>query len=100
MLILHVVSCITVLWMCVLKTWYVSTTVCAKRWITNTLPLRHNSEHFIKNQNIILEKPTDGLKYGEHQLDDIWRWVWWDQVNGHGICKTHYIEKSKKSPLP
>jgi hypothetical protein len=35
------------------------------------LQLRHNSEYFVKHQNIILEKPTDGLKYGEHQLDDI-----------------------------
>jgi hypothetical protein len=25
--------------------------------------------------NILLAKPTDGLKYGEHQLEDIWRWV-------------------------
>jgi hypothetical protein len=84
MLILHVVSCITVLWMCVLRTRYISTIVCAKWWIASMLLLRHNSEYFVKNQNIILEKPTDGLKYGEHQLDDIWRWVCQDQVNGHG----------------
>jgi hypothetical protein len=64
------------------------------------LPLRHNSEYFVKYQNIILEKPMDGLKYGEHQLEDIWRWVCWEQVNGHGSCKTHYIEKSKKPSLP
>jgi hypothetical protein len=25
----------------------------------------------------------DGLKYGEHQLDNIWRWVCWSQVYGH-----------------
>jgi hypothetical protein len=64
------------------------------------LPLRHNSEYFVKHQNIILEKPTDGLKYRERQLEDIWRWVCQDQVNGHGSCKTHYIEKSKKPALP
>jgi hypothetical protein len=40
--------------------------------------------------------PTDSLKYGEHQLDDIWRWVFWSQVYGHDSCKTHYIEESKK----
>jgi hypothetical protein len=64
------------------------------------LPLRHNSEYFDMYQNIILEKPLDGLKYGEHQVEDIWRWVCWDQVNGHGSCKTHYIEKSEKPALP
>ncbi len=42
----------------------------------------------------------DGLKYGECQLEDIWRWVCWDQVNGHGSCKIHYTEKSKKPALP
>jgi hypothetical protein len=42
----------------------------------------------------------DGLKYGEHQLDDIWRCVSQSKVYGHGSCKTHYIEKSKKSALP
>jgi hypothetical protein len=59
------------------------------------LPLRHNSEYFVKYQNIILEKLTDGLKYEELQLDDIWRWVCQDQVNGHSSFKTHYIEKSE-----
>jgi hypothetical protein len=74
--------------------------VCVKRGIADTLPLRHNSEYFIKYQYIILEKAMDGLKYGERQFDDIWRWVCWDQVNGHGSCKTYYIEKSKKHALP
>jgi hypothetical protein len=64
------------------------------------LPLRHNSEYFVKYQNIILEKPTNSLKYGERQLEDIWRWVCQDQVNEHGSCKTHYKEKSKKPALP
>jgi hypothetical protein len=53
----------------------------------------------ISNKEVILEKPTDRLKYEEHQLDDIWRWVCQDQVNGHGSCKTHYIEKIKKQGL-
>jgi hypothetical protein len=35
------------------------------------LPLRHNGGYFVKYQNILLENPTDGLKYQEHQLDDI-----------------------------
>jgi hypothetical protein len=30
-------------------------------------------EYFVKYQDIPLAKPTDGLKYGEHQLDDTWR---------------------------
>jgi hypothetical protein len=37
----------------------------------------------------------DGLKYGEPHLEDIWRWVCWDHVNGHASCKTYYIEKSE-----
>jgi hypothetical protein len=45
-------------------------------------------------------KPTDGLKYGEHQLEDIWRWVCWSQVYGHYSCTIHNIEKSKKPALP
>ncbi len=65
-----------------------------------TLPLRHKEEYFVKYQDIALAKPTNGLKYGERQLDDIWRWVYWSQVYGHGSCKTHYIEKSKKPALP
>ncbi len=65
-----------------------------------TLPLRHKEEYFFKYQDTPLGKPTDGLKYGEHQLDDIWRWVCWSQVYGHDSCKTHYREKSKKPALP
>ncbi len=42
----------------------------------------------------------DSLKYGECQLEDIWRWVCWSQVYEHDSCKTHYIEKSKKLALP
>ncbi len=64
-------SCITVLWMCVQRTRYVSTYLCMKQWIASTLPSRHNGEYSVKCQNNILEKPMDGLKYGEHQLDDI-----------------------------
>jgi hypothetical protein len=64
------------------------------------LPLRHNSEYCIKYQNIMLEKPTDWLKHGKRQLSNIWRRVCRHQVNGHGSCKTHYIEKSKKFALP
>jgi hypothetical protein len=64
------------------------------------LLLKHNREYFIKYQNIILANLMDGLKYREHQLDDIWRGVCQDQVNGHGSFKTHYIEKSKRPVLP
>jgi hypothetical protein len=64
------------------------------------LPLRHKEEYFVKYQDIPLAKPMDGLKYGERQLDDIWRLVCWSQVYGHGSCKTHYIEKSMKPALP
>jgi hypothetical protein len=40
------------------------------------LPLRNKEEYFVKYQDIpLLAKPTDGLKYGEDQLDDFWRWV-------------------------
>jgi hypothetical protein len=42
----------------------------------------------------------DSLKYGERQLDDIWRWVCWSQVYGHNSDTIHYIEKSKKPVLP
>jgi hypothetical protein len=42
--------------------------------------LRHKEDYFFKYQDIPFEKPTDGLKYGEHQLDNIWRWVCWSQV--------------------
>ncbi len=93
----RVVSCITVLWMCVWRTNYVSTIAYAKQQIAGTLLLRHNSEYFIKYRNIILEKPTGGLKYRERQLDDICRWVCRDQVNGHDGCKTHYIEKARNT---
>ncbi len=41
----------------------------------------------------------DGLKYGERQLEDIWRWVCWSQVYGRDSGKAHYIEKSKKPTL-
>jgi hypothetical protein len=44
--------------------------------------------------------PTDGVKYGERQLEDIWRWVCWSQVYGHNSGTTHYIEKSTKPTLP
>jgi hypothetical protein len=43
-----VVSCITVLWMCVWRTGYVSTIVCAKLLIACTLPLRHNRKYSVK----------------------------------------------------
>jgi hypothetical protein len=64
------------------------------------LPLRHNGGYFVKYQNILLANPTDGLKYGERQLDDIWRWVCWSQVYEHDSGTTHYIEKSEKPTLP
>ncbi len=65
-----------------------------------TLPLRHKKEYFIKYRDIPLVKPTDGLKYGKHQLDDIWTWVCWSQVYGHDGDTIHYIERSKKPALP
>ncbi len=74
--------------------------MCVRRYIVFTLPLRHNREYFVKYQNILLANPMDGLKYGEHQLEDIWRWVCWSQVYGQDSCKTHYIEESKKPALP
>ncbi len=46
-----------------------------KRWIACMLPLRHNKEYYVKYQNVLLANPTNGLKYGEHQLEDIWKWV-------------------------
>ncbi len=55
------------------------------------LLLSHKEEYLIKYQDIPLAKTMDGLKYGECQLDDIWRWVCWSQVYGHS-CKTQYIE--------
>jgi hypothetical protein len=82
------------------QTGYVSTIVCARRQRVYTLPLRHKEEYFVKYQDIPLAKPSDGLKYGEHQLDNIWIWVCWSQVYGHDGCKTHYIAKSKKHALP
>jgi hypothetical protein len=60
------------------------------------LPLRHKEEYFVKYQDIPLAKSMDGLKYGECQLDNIWRWVCFSQVYGHNSGTTHYIEKSKK----
>jgi hypothetical protein len=65
-----------------------------------TLPLRHKEEYFVKYQDIPLAKPMDGLKYGEHQLESIWRWVCWSQVYGHNGDAIHYIEKGKKPALP
>jgi hypothetical protein len=65
-----------------------------------TLPLRHDEGYFVKYQNITLAKPTDGLKHGEHQLDDIWSWVCQSQVYGDNSDMIHYIEKSKKPALP
>ncbi len=52
------------------------------------LPLRNNREYFVKYQNILIVNPTGGLKYGERQLEDIWRWVCRSQVYGHNRCKT------------
>jgi hypothetical protein len=37
------------------------------------LLLSHKEEYLIKYQDIPLAKTMDGLKYGECQLDDIWR---------------------------
>jgi hypothetical protein len=37
------------------------------------LLLRHKEEYFDKYQDIPLAKPADSLKYGEHQLNSIWR---------------------------
>jgi hypothetical protein len=37
------------------------------------LPLRYKEEYFVKYQDIPLAKPMDSLKYGERQLDKIWR---------------------------
>jgi hypothetical protein len=56
----------------------------------------------------------NGLKYGEHQLgniwrhvlvwthqlDNIWRWVRQVQLYGHCPFKTQDIEESKKSAYP
>ncbi len=55
---------------------------------------------FVKYGNILIANPMDSLKYGKHQVEDIWRWVCRSQVYGHNSCKTHYIEKSKKPALP
>ncbi len=65
-----------------------------------TLPLRYKEEYVVKYQDIPLAKPTDGLKYGEHQLDNIWRWVCQSLVYGHGGDMIQYIEKSEKPALP
>jgi hypothetical protein len=64
------------------------------------LPLRHKKKYFVKYQDILLAKPTGDLKYGEHQLDNIWRWVCWSQVYEPDGDKIHYIEKSEKPALP
>ncbi len=42
----------------------------------------------------------EGLKYGERQLEDIWRGVCWSQVYGHDSGTTHFMEKSEKPALP
>jgi hypothetical protein len=63
------------------------------------LPMRHKEEYFVKYQDIPLAKPMDGLKYGEHQLDNTWRWVCWPQVYGHDGDTIHCTEKSKKPAL-
>ncbi len=63
------------------------------------LPLRLKEEYFVKYKDILLAKPKEGFKYGEHQLDDIWRWVCWSQVYGHDSDMIHYIEKRKKPAL-
>ncbi len=85
----NVVSCIMVLWMCVRRTRCISTIVCVKWWIASILLLRYNSEYFVKYQNKMLEKTKDSLKYWKCQLDDVWRWVCWNYVNGHSSCKNH-----------
>jgi hypothetical protein len=55
-----------------------------RRWcLMYTLPLRHNRGYFVKYRNILLPKPTDGLKYGEHQLDDFG-----DRCVGHKCMDT------------
>ncbi len=90
----------TVLRMCVRWTRCVSTIVCVKYWLVYTLLLRHNKGYFVKYQNILLVNPTNGLKYGERWLEDIWRWVCWSQVYGHNSGKTNNIEKSKKPAFP
>ncbi len=82
------------------QTAYVSTIVCARWQRVYTLPLRHKEEYFVKYQDIPFAKSTDGLKYGERQLENIWRWVCQSQVLRHNGCKTHYIEKSEKHALP
>ena len=64
------------------------------------LQLRHKEKYFVKYQDIPLAKPTDSLKYGEPQLDNVWRWVCWSQVYGHDGDTIHCIEKSKKPALP
>jgi hypothetical protein len=47
-----------------------------------------------------ISNPTDGHKYRERWLEDIWRWICRSQVYGHDSGRTHYIEKSKKPALP
>jgi hypothetical protein len=71
------------------------------------LPLRHKEEYFVKYQNIPLAKPTDGLKYGKRQLDDIWRlgvlvksvWTWQLQDplhrEEHKTCFALSMDKGK-----
>ncbi len=48
----------------------------------------HKEEYFVEYQDISLAKPMDSLKYGEHQLDNIWRWVCWSQVYGQTVTQS------------
>jgi hypothetical protein len=64
------------------------------------LLLRHNGGYFVKYQNILLANPMDGLKYGESQSDDIWRWACQSQLYEHISGKINYIDKSKNPKLP
>jgi hypothetical protein len=42
---------------------------------------------------------TDNLKYGEHQLKNIWRWVCRAVLYVHNGYKTHEIEKREKPKI-
>ena len=108
-----------VLWYSDMCTWnictrHVSTIICVKRELACMLPLRHNREYFVKYQNIFWRSQWmvlsmenisweifgDMCEYGHVSWDNIWRWVCWVQLYGHGSCKTHHIEKSKKHAYP
>jgi hypothetical protein len=47
---------------------------CVRQWLAWMLLLRHVA-NILLCIKIICEKPTDGLKYGECQLGNIWRYV-------------------------